>query len=366
LPRGKYELTKINKLLSTNEMGAATEMTSKQIRNMEEFSAEIGVSRPTISKYFQDSDSVKAKTRAKIEAALELYDYRPNIYAMNQNRKLTKNVGIVVPFLADPFFAEIARNIEQRCIDAGYRPTLYSSHGEQKLEIEILDSLRSIKPAGVLMAPLGRGSDKMAVEKFCKEIPTVLFDSNIQDLGLAFVGSDNPQFASHMVDFLCRTGEPPCFFEMKNPANPNANKRRQGYIVAMEALGHTPHIVQCDGAGWSFEEIGRMGALKALESGAFKTNTVLCSNDRLAIGFLTACYEHGLKVGRRDDCEIRVAGQDDHPFSRFTCPPLTTIAQDYDAVSRHSVDTLFRAIEGAQITHETKLFEGKLIMRESA
>lgn len=341
-------------------------MNTKTIRNMEQFSALVGVSRPTVSKFFNDPESVKASTRARIEAALQEHDYRPNIYAMNQNRKLTKNVGIVVPYLADPFFAEIARNIEQRCIDAGYRPTLYSSHGQQELENEILESLRSIKPAGVLMAPLGRGSDYKAVEKFCSEFPTVLFDSNLQDLGLAFVGSDNPQFSRHIVDYLCRTGEPPCFFEMKKPANPNANKRRQGYIEAMEALGYEPSIVQTDGEGWAFEEIGRMGALKALKERSFKTNTVLCSNDRLAIGFLTACYESNLRVGREEDCQIRVAGQDDHPFSRFTCPPLTTIAQDYDAVSRHSVDTLFRAIEGTEITHETTLFEGKLIMRDSA
>ena len=333
---------------------------------MEQFSAAIGVSRPTVSKFFNDPDSVKVSTRARIEAALEKYDYRPNIYAMNQNRKLTKTVGIVVPFLADPFFAEISRNLEQRCIDAGYRPSLFSSHGQQKLENEILDGLRSIKPAGVLMAPLGRGSDKRAIESFCSEVPTVLFDSNIADLGLAFVGSDNPQFAHQIVDFLCRTGEPPCFFEMKKPANPNANKRRQSYIDAMEVLGQEPHIVQTEGDGWAFEEIGRVGASRALADKAFKTNTVLCSNDRLAIGVLTACYEFGLKVGRKGDCEIRVAGQDDHPFSRYTCPPLTTIAQDYDAVSRHSLDTLLRAIDGDEITHETKLFEGKLIMRESA
>ena len=42
---------------------------------------------------------------------LERFDFRPNIYAVNQNRRLTKNIGIVVPYLADPFFAEIARNI---------------------------------------------------------------------------------------------------------------------------------------------------------------------------------------------------------------------------------------------------------------
>ncbi len=341
-------------------------MGDDKIRNMEEFAAVSGISRPTVSKYFHDPDSVRPSTRARIEAALQRYDYRPNIFAMNQNRKLTKNVGIVVPYLADPFFAEMARIIEQRCIDAGYRPTLYSSHGQPSLENDILDSLRSLKPAGVLLAPLGRTSDSAVIEKFCADIPTVLFDSNLQNLGLAFVGSDNPQFSMLIVEYLCRTGEPPCFFEMKNPSNPNANKRRQGYLQAMERLGHTPTIVQASGAGWAFEEIGRREGVRALEERRFTTNTVLCSNDRLAIGFLTACYECRIRVGRDADCAIRVAGQDDHPFSRYTCPPLTTIAQDYDAISRHTVETLFRAIEGETRPRKETLFEGRLVMRDSA
>ena len=341
-------------------------MSRTKIKNMEEFAAVCGISRPTVSKYFHDPESVRAHTRARIEAALEQYDYRPNIFAMNQNRKLTKNVGIVVPYLADPFFAEIARNLEQRCIDAGYRPTLFSSHGVKELELEILDNLRSLKPAGVLLAALGRGSDPAAVDKFCRDVPTVLFDSQVDATGLAFVGSDNPQFSRLMVDFLCRTGSPPVFFEMKHPANPNANRRRQGYLAAMEGLGFEPQIIQVDGTGWEFEEIGRQGGLKALNEGSFRTNTVLCSNDRLAIGLLSACFEAGVTVGRGADAQIRVAGQDDHPFARFTCPPLTTVAQDYHAISRAAADVLFRAIEGEENSPQTLLFEGKLVMRESA
>ncbi len=341
-------------------------MSQVKVKNMEEFAALCGISRPTVSKYFHDPESVRAHTRTRIEAALAEYDYRPNIFAVNQNRKLTKNVGIVVPYLADPFFAEIARNVEQRCIDAGYRPTLFSSHGDPALEEDILDSLRSLKPAGVLLAPLGRASDRSAIDKFCADVPTVLFDSEIAGAGLAFVGSDNPQFSHLMVDYLSRTGSPPCFFEMKQPANPNANKRRKGYIAAMEDLGFKPSIVQVDGEGWDFEEIGRREGMRALTKSSFTSDTVLCSNDRLAIGLIAACYEKGMRVGRGAGAHIRIAGQDDHPLARFTCPPLTTIAQDYQAISRKAVELLFHTTEGDRPDHQTLLFEGNLVMRDSA
>ena len=343
-------------------------MSGSKIRNMEEFASVSGISRPTVSKYFNDPSSVRDKTRERIEEALERYDYRPNIYAMNQNRRLTKNIGIVVPYLADPFFAEIARNIERRCIAEGFRPTLFSSHGEQALENDILDSLRSLKPAGVLLAPLGRESDKSAIDAFCRNVPTVLFDSNIEGMGEAFVGSDNYSFVSQTVEYLSRTGESPCFFEMRNPANPNANKRRNAYITMMERLGLEPHVIRVEGSGWGFEEIGRQGGLKVLEDGSLPTNTVLCSNDRLAIGFLAACYEKGVRVGRGDQCTLRVASHDEHPYSRFTCPALTTAAHDYTAVSDHAVETLFRLIEsGGSLEERTeRLFPARLIMRDSA
>lgn len=335
---------------------------------MDDFAAVSGLSRPTVSKYFNDPESVRPTTRRKIEDALERFDYRPNMFAMNQNRKLTKNIGVVVPYLADPFFAEIARRIEEDVIAAGYRPTLFSAHGDPALEMEILDNLRSLKPAGVLLAPLGRASDKRAVDAFCRDVPTILFDSNLPDVGRAFVGSDNPQFSRVAADYLYRTGDAPCFFEMINPANPNANKRRAGYISAMDRLGCEPRIIRIEGDGWNFEEIGRKGGLEIFDKGGFPSRTVLCSNDRLAIGLLSACYAKGVRVGHGERGEMRVAGQDDHPFSRYTCPSLTTIAQDYDAISRTATETLIRAMDDSSkaARADDVLFEGKLIMRDSA
>ncbi len=341
---------------------------SKKIRNMEEFAAFSGISRPTVSKYFNDPTSVRRSTREKIERALELCDYRPNIFAINQNRKLTKNIGIVVPYLADPFFAEIARRIETLVIEAGYTPILLSSHGDPALEVDNLDTLRSIKPAGVLLAPLGRVSDRGAMESFCRDFPAVNFDANIEGIGEAFVGHNNTQATEVMVQYLLRSGEPPVFFEMRTPPNPNANKRRVAYVETMEMLGHRPQIVQAEGDGWDLEEIGFRGGKRILSGRELATNTVFCSNDRLAIGFLAAAYESGLRVGLEADCALRVAGHDNHPSSRFTCPTLTTISHNYSAIATRSVEIIMDLIDSgtrAQ-SRETMLFDGELIMRASA
>ncbi|MBV7378063.1 LacI family DNA-binding transcriptional regulator [Maritimibacter dapengensis] len=343
-------------------------MASRKIRNMEEFAEVSGISRPTVSKYFNDPESVRKSTRARIEEALETYDYRPNIYAMNQNRRLTKNIGIVVPYLADPFFAEIARVIENHVIEAGYRPILLSSHGDTTQEIENLDSLRTIRPAGVLMAPLGRASDRTALEDFCKSVPTIMFDSYISGLGDAFVGHDNELSTELICDYLCRSGEPPAFFEMRTPTNPNAYRRRNTYVSTMEKLGHDPHLIQVEGDDWEFERIGMEGGMKVISEHNLPSNTILCSNDRLAIGLLAAAYQKGLRVGHGAGCALRIAGHDNHPWSQFACPPLTTVSQDYSAIAARSVELLMGVIESGERpeSHEEIFFEGKLFMRESA
>ncbi|HMQ56911.1 MAG TPA: LacI family DNA-binding transcriptional regulator [Rhizobiaceae bacterium] len=334
---------------------------------MEEFATVSGISRPTLSKFFHDPESVRKSTKAKIESALDKFEYKPNIFAINQNRKLTKTIGILVPYLSDPFFAEVVRIIERLCIDAGYWPIVFSAHGKTELENNALSTLQSLKPAGALIAPLGRSSDLESVERFTKEVPTVVFDSNVP-VGKAFVGSDNFQSIPLIVEYLCRTGEAPCFFEMP-PVNPNANKRREAYIATMERLGHEPQVIMATGGGgWNFEQIGLENGLRLIAERALPSNTVLCSNDRIAVGLIAAAYQRGLRVGHGEGCAMRIAGHDDHPWSRFTCPPLTTVSQDYKAITTKSVEILFDLIQGEELPagRTEYLFEGKLVLRSSA
>ncbi len=333
---------------------------------MEEFAEVSGISRPTISKYFFDPESVRQSSRARIESALEKYDYRPNIFAINQNRKLTKTIGILVPYLADPFFAEIVRLIERQCINAGFWPIVFSAHGQVELENNALATLQSLRPAGALIAPLGRSSDPEIVQRFTEEVPSVVFDSNLK-VGKAFVGSNNFQSIPLIVEYLCRTGEPPCFLEMP-PVNPNATKRRDAFVQAMERQALDPRIIRVAGSDWDFERIGFEEGIRLFEERSLPSDTVLCSNDRLAIGLIAAAYHKGLRVGRGPGCALRVAGHDDHPFSQFTCPPLTTVSQDYRAIAKRSVEILFKLIDGVEPTGERpeELFEGRLVLRSSA
>lgn len=321
-------------------------MNDPSVRNMEEFSLLSGISRPTLSKYFNDPASVRPSTRARIEQALQRYDYRPNLFAVNLNKRKPKIIGVVVPDLADPFFARIVGLIERRCSAAGLLPMVLSAGGDATREARAIETLLSFKIAGAVLAPLGRGSRAALIQSLETRIPVVFVDSRLDERA-AFVGTDNRQSVGLITDYLARTGERPTFVEMP-PVNHNASERRAAYLAAMERLGLQPEFVAVPARrDWDFEEVGFRAALRVIDGrSGFPTRTLLCANDRIATGVMAAAFQRGIEVGLAPGCGLRVAGHDDQPPSRYTCPPLTTVAQDFERLAQTALDILLARVDG--------------------
>ena len=87
-------------------------MAKKSYKSMDDFATASGVSRPTLSKYFNDPSQIKEVTRKRIEAALKKSNFEPNLFARHLNRKRTRNIGILVPTMSDPFYVQVVSLIE--------------------------------------------------------------------------------------------------------------------------------------------------------------------------------------------------------------------------------------------------------------
>lgn len=335
-------------------------------RTMEDFARSCGVSRPTLSKFFDDPASVKPATRLRIEAALGASDYRPNLFARNLNRKRTRSIGILVPTLADPFYAEMVGRIELALRDAGYWPIVISSHGLSHLEAEAARTLLSLKVSGALVAPLGRRSDPDAIARLTATLPIVYFDTFLEG-ETPFVGNDNELSVATMVDYLCRSGEPPAYFDIPH-VNHNSGERLAGYVGAMRRNGCKPLVFGDTGDyTWDFERIGYEQTQALLLAGGLPRRTILCANDRLAFGVMAAAHAQGRKIGRTDDSDLRVAAHDDHPLSRYACPALTTMAQDFAEMSSRCVEMLLASLDdGESVVAEKVRLPATLMMRQSA
>ena len=125
--------------------------------------------------------------------------------------------------------------------------------------------------------------------------------------------------------------------------------------------------VRAPSEGWSFEAVGFEQAISYFSLDALPRRTILCSTDRTAFGVLAAASQRGLRVSRSGDPgDIRVAGHDDHPLSRFASPSLTTVAQNSAEMASHAVDLLASREVETRSVKEVKLLEAKLVMRDSA
>ncbi|WP_183830179.1 LacI family DNA-binding transcriptional regulator [Rhizobium sp. BK377] len=344
-------------------------MNKMTIKTMDDFARSCGVSRPTLSRYFDNPSSVKPGTRKRIEDALSASDYRPNLYARNLNRKRTRNIGILVPVITDPFYAEMINRLELLVRGEGYWPIVISSHGLPDLEAEAVNTLLSLKAAGAIIAPLGLSSEPGIFEKLRESIPIVYFDTFIEG-DTPFIGNNNARSVATIVDYLCRSGEPPAYFDIPH-VNHNSGERLASYIATIKSLGFEPVVFGAtENYGWDFERMGYEQTDAMIAAGTLPGRTILCANDRLAFGAMAAAHSRGLRVGRRSDSDLRIAAHDDHPLSRYTCPPLTTMAQDFSAMARGSVDTLLSMLDedndATKVVARKIILDGTLVMRQSA
>lgn len=344
-------------------------MTKKTIRTMEEFALVVGLSRPTVSKYFQDPSSVRQKVRQRIEAGLDETGFRPNLLAVNLNRRRTRIIGLIFPNSLDPFYMGLRQLIETKAREAGYLSFVFSSEGNPELEEEAVETLVSLNAAGVIMAPVDVGAHEK-LKRLAHKVPTVFIDVPLDDEE-TFVGNDNRQSIGLITDYLSRFDDLPCYFEGPH-VNRASLERRAAYEATMTARGLRPIVVEGHRTDdWDFETWGFEESRRIFASSGFPTRSVLCVNDRLAFGVLAAAHQAGLRVGIGPDCDLRVAGHDDHPFARYAVPALTTVAQDTPRIGELAIERLFAKIEAETVADRRPLdsqvrVPAQLVLRSSA
>lgn len=181
------------------------------------------------------------------------------------------------------------------------------------------------------MAPPGFPSDIESIETAIRQVPIMFMDSWLRD-GLSYVGTNNRQSVAIMVDYLCRSGDPPALFTM--PAvNANVFERRAACSERMLELGHEPRILNPEDGpiGDDYERYGYERFLGLPPERMAGVNTILRPNDRIAFGRLAAAKRLGIQ-GSGPSAQLRIASHDGQRFGAFASPFLTTSAQDIRAI----------------------------------
>src|SRR4051794_3963301 len=318
------------------------------------------VSIATVSHVINGTRFVSPQRIERVHAAMRDLDYTPDATARSLRVGRTNTIGLVIPDNSNPFFAELARRIEEAGFDAGYTTVLGNSGERPERERQYVGTLLSKRIDGLIIAPF-RTVDKALMRVLAKApIPVVVIDRDdvlpIADVVLHDDAGGGRQAAQHLLELaheqiVCVAGPP---HQGSTPG------RLEGFLRALAEAG----IVLADdaiAAGDYHFDGGRAATARLLSSGR-RFTALFAANDLMAAGAVRELLAYGLSVP--DD--VSVVGFDDAPLAEMISPALTTVRQPLQQMADAAVSLLLARMAGdGDDTRARQLLPTSLVVRDS-
>ncbi|HNT78839.1 MAG TPA: LacI family DNA-binding transcriptional regulator [Anaerolineae bacterium] len=318
-----------------------------------------GVSRQTVSRAINNMGEISLETRLRILQIAEEMGYRPSSIARSLATQRTGTLGLVVPDVANPFFAEVARGAEHAAYTQDYNVFLCNTNEDPQREIAVLESLEEKRVDGVLLCS-SRLPEEDLVAALSHYAAAVLFNRKLDGSNVGAVLIADERGGALATNHLLHAGHQKIGFLSGPPTSWSGQQRVKGYSAAMIAAGHpdpTDWVRVCSPtvAG------GRGMALELLQAHPELT-ALFCYNDLVAIGALQACVQLKRKVPR----DLAIVGFDDIPLAALVTPALTTCSVPRYDLGRQAMELLLERIDGCTDQCRELIVEPELIVRASA
>ena len=296
----------------------------------------LGISPSTVSRVLSGQAKryrISRKTQEAVLSEAKRLDFSPNQLARGLRLKKTHTLGLVIPDISNPFFASLARYVELAARESGYSVFLSDSEERTDIEIESLRLMQSRKVDGIIISPVGQSGDHLT-KLYQAGLPIVIVDRYFPSMNLPFVTSDNYNGALEGVSYLIASGHRciACIQGLTDSA-PSID-RVNGYKAALNEHG----IALQDNLiiGEDFREQNGYVSTKLLLEQKDKPTAIFSVGNLITLGVLQAIAEAGLHVP--DD--LSIVSFDEQPYSAFLSTPMTTIAQQNEAMGQIGVSLL--------------------------
>lgn len=319
---------------------------------------EAGVSRQTVSRALNNKGEISSDTLRRVREVIERLDYRPSSIARGLATRRTLTIGLVVPDIANPFFADISRGADDAAHEAGYSLLLCNTVEDPKREADTLRSLEQRGVDGVVLCSSRLPEDDLA-HLMTHHDAVILVNRRLP--GCSTVCVDDAWGAEVMVHHLLAGGRRTIGFLAGPPISYSSRERARGYAEALAAAGRAPTpelTVRCP----QLDLEGGYRAALALLMAQPEVDAIMCHNDLVAIGALRACAE----LGRRVPNDVAVAGADDIMLAALVTPSLTTLRSDRQALGATALRLLLGQLHGAGDRCNTHVLQPELVVRASA
>lgn len=325
--------------------------------SIKDVAARAGVSWKTVSNVVNERPVVRPETRERVERAIADLGYVPNRAGLDLRGGSTRAIALVLPELANPYFAILAERIQEAARRRGYTVSVELTLGDREVEIDHLRG-RTARPVdAVILSPM-RLEPRDIVERQI-DVPVVLLGESIPaGDGVFHVAIDNAASAVDVVRHLVDQGRSRLLFlgAQRRPGATGA-QRMAGFRAAARfaGLAEDPRLI-LPAEDWG-RDAGREALAVAMANGV-EFDAVVAGNDLLAIGALSALRD----AGRDVPGDVAVVGWDDDPESRFSVPPLTSVAPDLEALVTAALDAAVGPVGGDQ-PGSTNGVDGEIVVR---
>ncbi|MGP8250466.1 MAG: LacI family DNA-binding transcriptional regulator [Terracidiphilus sp.] len=298
---------------------------------MKDIAAELGLSVVTVSKVLRNHPDISEETRKRVLKRMKELDYQPNFAARSLITGHSWSIGLVVPDLLHPFFAQIAKAISAEIRARGYCLLISSSDENPQVEEQEIRQLVA-RRVDVLLIASARSSP--ANFKFLdgQEVPYILLDRHIDGLKANFIGVNDVEVGliatRHLIEQGCRR-----IAHIRGPEVSTARGRLEGYRRALAEFKGGPLPEQVVSLGSSGDHRGEKGGYTAameLLKAKTRPDAIFCFNDPSALGAIRAIDEAGLRIP--DD--IAVVGCGNVPYDDMLRVPLTSVDQGSEDIGK--------------------------------
>ena len=325
-----------------------------RVRTVKEIAAIAKVSVATVSRALQRPELVSEATRLRIHEVVKRLGYTPNALARNLRTARTRLVIALLPDIANPFFSEVIRGIEQVAHENGYSVLLGETQGSLVREQAYADMIAARQADGIITM-----SPRVPAIPIDGRLPVVNACEYVKDNRISSVYIDNVAAAGAAVDYLVTLGHRDIAFIAGPSSSPICVDREQGYQLALQRA-KIPADPALTAVGDFSIEAGER-AIELFLSQGRSFSAVFCSNDEMAIGAMRALISHGLRVPE----DISVVGFDDIRFARYTSPSLTTVAQPKNALGREAMTMLIELLNDLEVPPRKRVLSADLVVRGS-
>jgi DNA-binding LacI/PurR family transcriptional regulator len=326
---------------------------------MRDVAALAGVSPKTVSNVITGSAHVSPATRERVTDAIRTLDYRPNSSARNLRRGRTGMVGLIVPELDIPYFAELARCFLEAA-EGRFTLLIEQTLGERAREEAVLDALGEQVVDGIVLSPLNLEGAELNGR--LRGMPVVLIGERPSEGLNDHVAVDNVRAARDAVEHLIALGRRriAAIGVQRESRIGTPALRLAGYRDALRAAGIAGDpALECETPGYHRQD--GASAMAALLEGPATVDAVFCFNDALALGAQRVLYERGLRVPG----DVAVIGFDDVDEGRFSVPSLSSVSPDKSAIAEQCLTLLQRRIEDRSAPVREVVIDHRLRVRES-